>query len=53
MTVMALIIALMAMLSACGQQTPPVDESGACYHPTDGGLYNSKAECDKHNGTWG
>jgi hypothetical protein len=54
----ALAVASIAFLVGCGKTpsgeptAPPGNESGACYHPSDGRVYDTAAECAKHNGTW-
>jgi hypothetical protein len=56
---MALMAASIALLVGCGKApsgepaAPSGNESGACYHPTDGRIYDNAADCAKHNGTWG
>ena len=56
---MTLLVAAIALLAGCGKGSPgePTapsgNDSGTCYHPTDGRIYDTAAECAKHNGTWG
>jgi hypothetical protein len=55
----ASVVASIALLVGCGKAPsaePPAqsgNESGTCYHPSDGRIYDTEAECAKHNGTWG
>jgi hypothetical protein len=52
-------IGLIAAVAGCGRApsgestAPPDNEAGACYHPSDGRIYDTEDECAKHNGTWG
>jgi hypothetical protein len=54
---MALIATSIALLVGRGKTpsgepaAPSGNEPGACYHPTDGRIYDTAAECAKHNGT--
>lgn len=59
MKVLLSIVVLMVLIAGCSRTlsqddaTPSGSSSGTCYHPTDGRLYDSAAECAKHGGTWG
>jgi hypothetical protein len=55
----ALMLVSIALIAGCGKTpsgdppAPSDNDAGTCYHPTDGGIYDTAAECAKHNGTWG
>jgi hypothetical protein len=56
---MALVLASIPFLVGCGKPpsgepaVPSGNQSGTCYHPSDGRIYDTEAECAKHAGTWG
>jgi hypothetical protein len=59
MRTIATLVASLALIAGCGKPpleepfTPTGSETGTCYHPTDGGIWENAAECAKHSGTWG
>jgi hypothetical protein len=55
----ALAVAAIALIVGCGKapsgepSVPSSNDAGTCYHPSDGRIYETAADCAQHNGTWG